>query len=82
MSRYFTPSIFALCLFLFQSNAWALTCKPHDIKLCNGSDCECWTVSTAIAPNGQAVIELKGKPDQAPLVLKRLGVNPKAFRLK
>jgi hypothetical protein len=80
MSRYITAGILTLAVFVPQSYAFALTCTPPEIKICNGSICNCWGVTTYVGPDGKSVIELKGNPAQAPNVLKRLGINPNILK--
>lgn len=80
MSRYITAGILILAVFVPQSHAFALTCTPPEIKVCNGSICNCFGVVTFVGPDGKAVIQLKVNPDQAPKVLERLGINPKILK--
>ena len=78
MIRYIAASILSLAVSVPQS-ASALICVPPEHKICHNSICNCWTVNTYVGIDGKSVIELKVAPDQAPTVLKRLGINPKTL---
>jgi hypothetical protein len=77
MSRYIGVCILISAEFLLQSQAFALTCTPPEREICYKSSCSCWDVQTYVGLDGKTVIELKGKPDQAPGVLNRLRIRPK-----
>jgi hypothetical protein len=77
MNRYIGLFIFTSAQLLLQSQASAVTCTPPEREICYKSSCSCWGVSSYVGIDGKTVIELKGKPEQAPGVLNRLQINPK-----
>jgi hypothetical protein len=77
MSRYIAVCILTSAEFLFQSQAFAITCNPPLREICFKKSCSCWDVRSIVTPDGKTLLELKGEPEQAPSVLKRLNISPK-----